>query len=83
MNNCTTLASMQLLNMAFLYTYLGQMDLCPLISCKIVEMTVDHGLCAVSAVGFSAFGLVVSGIGGLIEEGERYGQLALRMCDQI
>lgn len=83
MNNCTTLASMQLLNMAFLYTYLGQMDLCPLISCKIVEMTVDHGLCAISAVGFSAFGLVVSGIGGLIEEGERYGQLALRMCDQF
>jgi predicted ATPase len=49
------LAAMQLLNLVFLSAYIELQSLVPLIGLRLVRMSLDYGLCAVSCIGFAAY----------------------------
>ena len=45
----------------------------------MVKLTLEYGLCDVSSVGFVTYGMLLCGVGNDIEEGYRFGELAMRV----
>jgi len=56
-----TLAAMHILNLLFFYTFLHDKELTPLIGMRIIRITLDHGLGAVSCIGFVLLGMLLCG----------------------
>jgi predicted ATPase len=54
------LAAMEMMNLIFFYVVLVKPDLAPIIGCRMVRLSLDHGLSAVSCVGFVAFAASVA-----------------------
>jgi histidine kinase len=54
------LAVMMTLQILFLNAYYARPTLAVLISCRIIDITLKHGACAVSSVGFGGYGVVIS-----------------------
>jgi histidine kinase len=54
------LAVMMTLQILFLNAYNARPSLAVLISCRIIDITLKHGACAVSSVGFGGYGVVIS-----------------------
>jgi len=79
----TATASMQMLNLTFFYALMTRAELAPLIGWKIIEITLNRGLCGASCIGFSIHAMIECGLGGNIDEGFRYGQLALRLSEKF
>jgi predicted ATPase len=52
MQNTAILAAMHMLNLVILYGYIGHQALVPLVGFRMVRLTLDHGLCTMSCVGF-------------------------------
>jgi predicted ATPase len=61
MANREKLAAMQLLNLVFVYALIEGFDNVPLIGFRLVRLTLDYGLCAVSCVGFVLFSATLFG----------------------
>jgi predicted ATPase len=61
MTNPMKLAAMEIMNLIFLHTAIVQPELTPLIGCRMVKMSLDHGLSALSCVGFAIFAAAVAG----------------------
>lgn len=61
MENGRKLAAMQILNQVFLYTFLHQQELAPLIGFRMVSLSLDFGLSATSCLGFVALGAILCG----------------------
>jgi len=57
MEDPNKLAAMQLLNLIFIYAFHTKLELAPLIGFKMVKLTVDHGLNAVSCIGFVIYAI--------------------------
>ena len=55
------LAAMEIMNLIFLHTAIVRPDLTPLLGCRMVRMSLDHGLSALSCVGFAIFAAAVAG----------------------
>jgi predicted ATPase len=55
------LAAMQMLNLTFLYAFLGENQLAPLLGFRMVSLSLDHGLSAVSCVGFVVMAMMLCG----------------------
>jgi predicted ATPase len=49
------LAAMQMLNLVFMYALLTNDELIPALTFRMVRITLDHGICAVSCVGLALF----------------------------
>jgi predicted ATPase len=81
MQDIHKLASMQILNMLFLNTYLGRKELFPFVVLKMMKLTLTHGLSAISSVAFAGYGALLCH-SGKIEEGLRFGKLALEMVEE-
>jgi histidine kinase len=60
MTDAKKLAAMEMMNLIFLYVVLVKPDLAPIIGCRMVGMSLDHGLSAVYCVGFVAFAASVA-----------------------
>jgi predicted ATPase len=60
MTDSKKLAAMEMMNLIFFYVVFVKPDLAPLISCRMVGLSLDHGLSAVSCVGFVAFAASVA-----------------------
>ncbi|KAL3787477.1 hypothetical protein HJC23_001127 [Cyclotella cryptica] len=56
-------------------------DLVPFVTLKIVELTIEHGLSSVSAIGFAYFGGMIAELGD-IRGGYRYTRLAKALVDK-
>ena len=69
LQDADTIAAMHMLNLLFVYAFLSKMELAPFIGFKMVEITVEQGLCAVSCVGFALYAMVLSSMGNEIDEG--------------
>lgn len=54
------LAVMMTLQILFLNAYFARPFLAVLISCRIIDITLKHGACAVSSVGFGGYGVVIT-----------------------
>jgi predicted ATPase len=61
MANNEKLAAMQLLNLVFFYALIEGFENVPLIGFRLVRLTLDYGLCAVSCVGFVLFSATLFG----------------------
>jgi predicted ATPase len=55
------IAAMQILNLMLISCVYARPALMPVVVCRMVQLTMKHGLCAVSCVGFGWYGLLLSG----------------------
>eukprot|EP00980_Cylindrotheca_fusiformis_P019616 scaffold6817_cov114-Cylindrotheca_fusiformis.AAC.1 len=77
------LAVMMTLQVLQLNAYYARPFLSVIISCRIIEITLVHGACAVSTVGFGAYGVVVSRGGRNVEEGLRFSRNSLAFAKKF
>eukprot|EP00980_Cylindrotheca_fusiformis_P019617 scaffold6817_cov114-Cylindrotheca_fusiformis.AAC.2 len=77
------LAVMMTLQVLQLSTSHARPFLSIIISCRIIDITVIYGACAVSAVGFGAFGVAISRGGRHVEEGLRFGRNSLAFAKKF
>ena len=61
MEDQTKLASMQLLNVLFLYAYISDQKLAMFIGTEMVLLSLEFGLCAISCVGFVTLAISLCG----------------------
>jgi predicted ATPase len=83
MDDPDKLASMQIMNVMFLYAYMALPTLAPLIATRMVKLTLECGLCDISSVGFVTYGMLLCGIGNDINEGFRLGELAMKVFNKF
>jgi predicted ATPase len=76
-------AAMQIMNILFTALYLARPMLAPLVALRMVKLTLEHGVTPISSVAFSLYGMLLCSNGRHIEEGARYGDLALKMLDRF
>ncbi|MGF1937423.1 MAG: ATP-binding sensor histidine kinase [Nostoc sp. ChiQUE02] len=55
----------------------------PIIVCKMVNLSLMYGNTAVSAYGYSLYGLLLCGVQGEIDSGYEFGKLASRLVSQF
>ena len=55
------IAAMEMMNLIFLYTSLVKPELTPILGCRMVRLSLDHGLSAFSCIGFASFAVAVAG----------------------
>ncbi|MEJ6481385.1 AAA family ATPase [Nostoc punctiforme UO1] len=55
----------------------------PIIVCKMVNLSLNYGNTAVSAYGYSLYGLLLCGVQGEIDSGYEFGKLASRLVSQF
>ena len=55
----------------------------PLSICDTVLMTLKHGTSPTSALAFSSYGIMVSGIFGAYDKGYRYGELGIKLYKKL
>ena len=51
---------MMALQIMFLNAYFARPSLAVLICCRIIDITLEHGACAVSSVGFAGYAVVAA-----------------------
>jgi predicted ATPase len=54
------LAAMEMMNLIFLYTSLVKPELTSILGCRMVQLSLDHGLSAFSCIGFVSFAVAVA-----------------------
>lgn len=77
------LAAMRMLAILVPYTFSCKPEFLPLINFRMIEITLKAGICATSCTGFAAYGMLLCCAFGNVEEGYRYGQLALKIAHQF
>jgi predicted ATPase len=76
------LACMQVLNLLLMDTFLHRNKLFPFVILKMLKLSLDNGLSAMSSVAFAGYGVLLT-FSGHTEEGQRFGKLALELVDQF
>ncbi|MEM9072944.1 MAG: AAA family ATPase, partial [Myxococcota bacterium] len=61
--------------------YLSAPELLPLLTCRIVQLTLEDGVAMQSAYGFAVFGMVMNAA-GLIDVSYQTGQIAMALLDR-
>ncbi len=77
------LAAMRIMNCVASATYLANPELLPLLSLKLIELSIKYGNTALSSFAYAGYGLILCGAVGDIEGGYRFGKLALVLVDQF
>ena len=83
MTEAEPLAAMQVLSSIVSAAYFAAPPLITLITCKLVCLSVKYGNTAISAYGYSAYGLMLCGALGDIESGYRFGKLAVTTLEHF
>ncbi|RUR77858.1 serine/threonine protein kinase [Chlorogloeopsis fritschii PCC 6912] len=55
----------------------------PIIACEMVNLSLQYGNTAVSAYGYSLYGLILCGVQGKIDSGCEFGKLALNLVSRF
>ena len=76
------LAAMRMFNLLYSYTFWSGDSRALLITYRSVQMSLNHGLCAMSSVAFSFYAGYLC-LFGEIDKGNRYGDVALRIVDRF
>jgi predicted ATPase len=72
-----------MLNLLSLYTYLSRIDLWVLVANRIVQYTLLYGLSEMGCASFGFYGMMLCAHLGLIDEGYKYCEVALRLFDRF
>jgi predicted ATPase len=83
MTNPYKLAAIRLLLNVFISVYMSVPELFPLVVLKQVNLSIKHGNASVSPYGYANYGLFLCGVGGDIDSGYRFGQLALSLVSKL
>ncbi|HEY9845510.1 MAG TPA: hypothetical protein V6D03_04870, partial [Candidatus Caenarcaniphilales bacterium] len=76
------LAAMRILSSITIAAYLAAPDLMPLLVSRQVNLSIQYGNAFVSPFAYANFGLILCGMGGNIESGYQFGQLALGLLSR-
>ncbi|MEG4250846.1 AAA family ATPase [Microcoleus sp. Pol10D4] len=76
-------AAMPLLGTLYSPIFLGMPGLLPLLSCKMVSLSLSFGNTPASTVGYGIHGLVLCAFLGDVETGYAFGKLALSLLDRF
>ena len=80
MKDSKKLAAMQVLNHFVLYTVYTAPNLSALVVMRMIDLTVKHGISAISSMGFVLYGMLLCRF-NYVDDGYRYGELALKICN--
>ncbi|MEG4472054.1 AAA family ATPase, partial [Microcoleus sp. AT9_B5] len=83
MSDPTARAAMQLLSLLYLSVYLTKPELLPLLSARMVWLSLEFGNTPASIIGYVVYGMVLCTFLGDVETGYRFGQLALSVLDVL
>ncbi|MEH2093611.1 ATP-binding sensor histidine kinase [Nostoc sp.] len=83
MSNPHLLAAMEMLTALVPAAYVAAPTLMPLLIFKQVELSIQSGNCPVSVFAYGDYGLILCGIIGDIENGYKFGELALSLHDRL
>ncbi|GAA6617662.1 PAS domain-containing protein [Scytonema sp. NUACC26] len=76
------LAAMRILASITVAARVAAPNLMPLLVSKQIDFSIEYGNASVSSFAYASFGLILCGMGGNIESGYQFGQLALRLLSQ-
>lgn len=82
MTDAKQVTIMQVLNVLFLDTFLHRRELFPFVILKMMKMSLQFGLSAMSATAFAGYGTLLA-FSGKGEEAQRYGKLALDLVERF
>lgn len=83
MNDPTRLSAMRIMNLLFTYSLTGRPMYAPLISMRLVQMSLAHGVSCMSCAGFSSFALLLCNAFSDISGGIEMGRVALSLLDRF
>jgi len=83
MDNFQKIAAMRFLVTLSAYAYFANQDLSALLSCRMIQMTLIYGVCKHSAIGFVAYGSLLSCAYNDISGGYRFGQLSITLLKKF
>ena len=83
MTDPNKLATLRLLSSLFAVSYLAAPNLVPLVVCKQVLLSVQHGNAPASSFAYNLYGFLLCAIVGDIERGYEFGQLALVLISKL
>ena len=75
-------AALRVLNVIFSTAYVEEPFLAPLLATRMMQITIKHGLCAISSFAFAGWGMLLCSFSYEVQEGSRYGDLALEMISR-
>jgi histidine kinase len=77
-------AQLELLALLFAPSYfIGNQGLCTLVTLKMVNLSLEHGVCDVSCQGFALYGITLGSGLGNFRAGFEFGELALKLADRF
>ena len=79
MEDRTRRTAVRILNILFTAAYFVDASLLPLLGFQIVHLSVKYGNTPWSSQGYNIYAVILEGVLGKLEEGYRYGQLAMRL----
>lgn len=84
MSDQTKLCAMQMMSMVVTSCFLTKQHMLPLISCRMIRLTLDHGLSAESSMSFVSYGLVLCG-NHFYQYGEafKYSRLGISIAEKF
>jgi predicted ATPase len=74
---------MQIMNIVFTGAFFHKPMLAPLLAMRMVQLSLEHGLCAVSSVAFSVYGMLLVSKKWNVHEGTRMGDLSFKILDRF
>ena len=83
MTNTRAVSKMQIMNIVFGGAFVHKPMLAPLLAMRMVQLSVEHGLCAVSSVAFGVYGMLLVSKKMMVDEGTRMGDLSFKILDRF
>jgi predicted ATPase/signal transduction histidine kinase/tRNA A-37 threonylcarbamoyl transferase component Bud32 len=77
------LAIMRLLNAIFLAAGLTNPEILPIVAMRMINVSIKHGNCPQTAVGYNLYGLILCAGIGDPNGGYKFGQLAVKLIDNF
>ncbi len=76
------LAAMRILSSMFTAAYLGNPDFVPLVSLKMVDLSIEYGNTGISANGYCTYAFLLCAVVGDIDSGYQFGKLSLNLLSK-
>ncbi|RCJ16953.1 serine/threonine protein kinase [Nostoc sp. ATCC 43529] len=83
MNDPYPLAVIRLLSHISPAAYMAMPELLPLLICKQINISLQHGNASLSAFAYSLYGCILCGVVGDLDSGYEFGQLSVRLVSKL
>jgi len=83
MTSAEHLVAMAMMNRVLVALVIAAPQLMPLVICKMVNLSLEHGNTAVSAPAYATYGMILCGVVGDIDGGYQLGQLAFQLSEHF